>query len=157
MQVLYYNRHRLSPEEEQAYHLTYTDLTELLQRADFVSLHIPYSSESHHLLDAEALSLMKPTAILINTARGAIVDEKALVHALQAGQIAGAGLDVFEHEPEIEQDLLHMEQVVLVPHIGSASLQTRTQMALMAAENISAHIQGKQPANLLNPDITTQR
>ncbi len=157
MQVLYYNRHRLSPEEEQAHHLTYTDLTELLQRADFVSLHIPYSSESHHLLDAEALSLMKPTAILINTARGAIVDEKALVHALQAGQIAGAGLDVFEHEPDIEQDLLHMEQVVLVPHIGSASLQTRTQMALMAAENISAHIQGKQPANLLNPDITTQR
>jgi glyoxylate reductase len=150
MQVLYYNRHRLPLEDERAYNLTYTNLSELLQRSDFVSLHIPYTPETHHLIDTQALSQMKPTALLINTARGPIVDEQALVQALLARQIAGAGLDVFEHEPLVTEALLNMEQVVLVPHIGSASLQTRTKMALMATNNIVTYIRGMQPPNLLH-------
>ncbi|HTK08446.1 MAG TPA: D-glycerate dehydrogenase [Ktedonobacteraceae bacterium] len=153
MQVLYYNRHRLAREEEEKYHLTYASFNEVLQRADFISLHTPYTPETHHLINAQTLALMKPTAILINTARGAVVDEQALAQALQAGQIAGAGLDVFEREPLVEEALLRMEQVVLVPHIGSASQQTRTNMALMAARNIAAHIRGIQPPNLINPEV----
>jgi glyoxylate reductase len=150
MRVLYYNRQRLTPAEEQKHHLTYASFNEVLQQADFISLHTPYTPETHHLINEQTLALMKPTAILINTARGAVVDERALVQALQSGRIAGAGLDVFEREPLIEEALLHMEQVVLLPHIGSASLQTRTRMALIAAQNIVAHIQGIQPPNLIN-------
>ena len=152
MRVLYYSRHRLSPAEEQQYHLTYASFSEVLQQADFISLHAPYTPETHHLIGEQAFALMKPTAILINTARGAVVDEQALVRALQSGRIAGAGLDVFEREPLVEEALLQMEQVVLVPHIGSASQQTRTNMALMAAHNIAAHTRGIQPPNLLNPE-----
>ena len=153
MKVLYYNRHRLPPEEEATYHLTYTPLHELLQQADFVSIHTPYTPETRHLISRRELALMKPTAILINTARGPIVDEKALVQALQAKLIAGAGLDVFEDEPRVEPDLLTMENVVLVPHIGSASLQTRTLMATTASENIAAHARGQRPPNILNLEV----
>lgn len=149
MKLLYYNRHRLSPEQEQQYALTYVPLDELLRQSDFVSLHAPYTQETHHLLGERELSLMKPSAMLINTARGPLVDEKALVHALQHGTIAAAGLDVFEHEPAVEGELLTMENVVLLPHIASASLKTRTRMATMASENIVAHIQGQQPPNVV--------
>jgi len=151
MQVLYHNRHQLSPEEEAAYHLTYASMDELLQQSDFVSIHTPYTSDTHHLISGRELALMKPTAILINTARGPIVDEKALVQALQTKKIAGAGLDVFEREPAIEAELLTMEQVVLLPHIASASLKTRTLMATMASANIVAHALGQRPPNLVNP------
>ena len=153
MNVLYYNRHRLPPEEEAAYHLTYTSLDQLLQQADFVSIHTPYTRDTHHLISTREFALMKPTAILINTARGPIVDEKALVQALQTNLIAGAGLDVFEDEPRVEHGLLTMENVVLVPHIGSASLQTRTLMATTASENIAAHARGQRPPNILNPEV----
>lgn len=153
MRILYYNRSRLSSAEEQRYHMTYVPLDELLQQADFVSIHTPYTPETHHLISTRELALMKPEAILINTARGPIVDEKALVQALQTGKIAGAGLDVFEHEPAVEPELLTMEQVVLLPHIGSASLQTRSLMATMAAQNIAAHIRGQRPPNILNPEV----
>jgi glyoxylate reductase len=98
---------------------------------------------------------MKPGSFLINTARGPMVDEKALVQALQRGTIAGAGLDVFEHEPAVEPELLDMENVVLLPHIGSASQQTRTRMAPMASENIAAHASGLRPPNILNPEVLT--
>jgi glyoxylate reductase len=153
MRILYHNRQRLSPAEEAEYHATYLPLDELLQRSDFVSLHTPYTQETYHLIDARALELMKPGAILINTARGPIVDEKALVRALQDGRIAGAGLDVFEQEPAVEPELLLMENVVLLPHIASASLPTRALMATMASQNIVAHARGERPPNLLNPEV----
>lgn len=150
MRVLYYNTKCLPADIEDAYQLTYGGLDELLSQSDFVSLHVPYASSTHHLIGERELALMKPSAILVNTARGPVVDEKALVRALQSGQIAGAGLDVFEHEPAVEPELLSMENVVLVPHIASASLKTRARMATMAAENIVAHVQGQRPPNQVN-------
>lgn len=149
MNVLYYNRHRLSQEEERQYALTYASLDEVLRQSDFVSIHTPYSQETYHLIGARELALMKPEAMLINTARGPIVDEKALVQALQRGTIAAAGLDVFEREPAVESEFLTMENVVLLPHIASASLKTRTRMATMASENIVAQAQGHQPPNVV--------
>ncbi len=151
MKIMYYNRHRLSPEEEATYALTYASLDEVLQQSDFVSIHTPYTQETHHLLGERELALMKPEAMLINTSRGPIVDEKALVQALQSNTIAAAGLDVFEREPAVEPELLTMENVVLLPHIASASLKTRTRMATMASENIVAHANGQQPPNAVKP------
>jgi glyoxylate reductase len=153
MRVMYYNRHRLPPEEEAQYNMTYTSLEDLLQQADFVSIHTPYTPETHHLIGTRELRMMKPTAMLINTARGPIVDEQALASALSEGTIAGAGLDVFEHEPAVTPELLRMEQVVLLPHIGSASLKTRTLMATMASENIVAHARGLRPPYIVNPEV----
>ena len=153
MNVLYYDVYRMSPEEEARYHVTYLPLDDLLQRSDFVSIHTPYMHSTHHLIDERELNLMKPGAILINTARGPIVNEKALVKALQSGRIAGAGLDVFENEPAVEPELLSMENVVLLPHIASASLKTRTLMATMASDNLVAHFHGQQPPNILNPEV----
>src|SRR6266699_3110302 len=143
MKVLYYDVYRMSPEDEAAYHMTYLPMDEVLQTSDFVSIHTPYMPSTHHLIGERELKLMKPTAILINTARGPIVDEKALVKALQEKTIAGAGLDVFENEPAVEPELLTMENAVIVPHISSASLQTRTLMATMASDNIVAHYKGE--------------
>jgi glyoxylate reductase len=155
MQVLYHNRHRLPEEEEQRYNATYVSLEELLHRSDFVCLQAPYNPETHHLIGEKELQMMKPGSFLINTARGPMVDEKALVRALQRGTIAGAGLDVFEQEPAVEPELLTMEHVVLLPHIGSASQQTRTRMATMASENIVAHANGQRPPNILNLEVLT--
>lgn len=149
MQLLYYNRHRLPQTEEEQYALTYAPLDELLRQSNFVSIHAPYTQETFHLLGSRELALMKPSAMLINTARGPLVDEKALVLALQQGTLAAAGLDVFEREPTVEPALLTMENVVLLPHIASASVKTRTRMATMACENIVAHIHGQQPPNLV--------
>ncbi len=156
MPVIYCNTHRMSPEDEASFHATYRSMDEVLQEADFLSIHTPYTQQTHHLISDRELHLMKPTAILINTARGPIVDEKALVRALRAGVIAGAGLDVFEHEPAVEPELLAMENVVLLPHIASASLKTRTLMATMASANLVAHAQGQRPPNVLNPEVLTK-
>src|SRR5579883_1223497 len=153
MKVLYYDVYRMSPEEERQYNVTYMPMDEILQQADFISIHTPYMPSTHHLISERELNLMKPGAILINTARGPIVDEKALVKALQNGTIAAAGLDVFENEPAVEPELLSMENVVLLPHIASASLRTRTLMATMAAENIAAFHNGQTPPNILNPEV----
>ena len=153
MRVLYHNRTRMSQEDEQLYHVTYMPLDELLAQSDFVSVHVPYSSATHHMIGERELHRMKPTAFLINTARGPVVDEKVLVRALQEGEIAGAGLDVFENEPAVEPALLQMENVVLLPHIASASLQTRTRMATMACDNIVAHASGQRPPNIINPEV----
>ncbi len=153
MKVLYYDVYRMSPEDEARYHMIYLPMDEVLQQADFVSVHTPYMSTTHHLISDREFKLMKPSAILINTARGPIVDEKALVRALQAGTIIGAGLDVFENEPAVEPGLLAMENVVLLPHIASASLQTRSAMAKMASDNIVAHYNGQRPPNILNPEV----
>jgi glyoxylate reductase len=117
-----------------------------------VSLHLPYSSEVHHLMNQRAFAAMKSDAILINTARGALVDEQALVVALTSGQISGAGLDVYEHEPAIHSGLLDLERVVLAPHIGSATQQAREHMGFMAAENALAVLSGGQPHSVANPD-----
>jgi glyoxylate reductase len=125
----------------------------VLQQSDFISIHTPYLPSTHHLISEREFSMMKPNAILINTARGPIVDEKALLKALQEGKIAAAGLDVFENEPAVEPELLKMENVVLVPHIASASLKTRTLMATMTSDNIVAYHNGQRPPNILNPEV----
>ncbi|HLH63648.1 MAG TPA: D-glycerate dehydrogenase [Ktedonobacteraceae bacterium] len=153
MKVIYYDVYRMPEEEERKYSVTYMPFDAVLQQADFISVHTPYMPSTHHLISERELKLMKPTAILINTARGPIVDEKALVKALQAGTIAGAGLDVFENEPDVEPALLTMENVVLLPHIASASLRTRTLMATMASDNIIAYHLGQRPPNILNPEV----
>lgn len=131
---------------------TWVTKEELLQEADFVSLHLPLAPETHHYIGENEFKMMKKTAILINTARGPVVDEKALVKALKEGEIWGAGLDVYEEEPMLAEGLIDLPNIVLCPHIGSATWETRTKMGLMAAENILAALQGKLPPNCLNPE-----
>jgi glyoxylate reductase len=128
-------------------------MDEILSQSDFVSIHTDYNPETHHMIGAEQLGKMKPTAYLINTARGAIVDEGALVEALKSRTIAGAGLDVFEKEPEIHPGLLELENAVLAPHIASASLDTRNAMATMAAGNVLSALRGERPPNVVNPEV----
>jgi glyoxylate reductase len=151
MRVLYHNRKR-DPEAERAVGAEYRAKAELLREADFVVLSIPLSAETRHLIGAAELALMKPTAYLVNVARGPVVDEAALVDALQSGRIAGAGLDVFEEEPKVHPGLLELENLALTPHIGSASRATRLRMATRAAENCVAALQGQRPPNLVNPE-----
>jgi glyoxylate reductase len=153
MRVLYHNRQRLAAGVEKALGATWVELPTLLQQADFVSVHVPLTAETVRLIGAAELRLMQPTAYLINTARGAVIDEAGLVRALTEGWIAGAALDVFEREPEVPQALLALENVVLVPHIGSASVATRTRMAVMAAENLLALLRGDRPPNMVNPEV----
>lgn len=129
------------------------DLDTLLRESDFVSVHTPLTSETHHLIGAEQLSMMKPTALLINTSRGPVVDEAALAEALCDRVIAGAALDVFENEPEVHAGLLQLDNVLLTPHIASASTATRTRMATMAAENVIAAFNGERPPTLVNPAV----
>jgi phosphoglycerate dehydrogenase-like enzyme len=124
----------------------------LLAESDFVSVHVPLLPETHALFDGPKICRMKPSAFLINTSRGAVVDEAALVHALENKKIAGAALDVFEQEPFIHSGLKR-PNVVLAPHIASASVETRTKMACMAAENVVALFKGQRPANMLNPEV----
>jgi glyoxylate reductase len=131
----------------------YRELDDLLRETDFVTLHCPLTKETHHLIGKRELDLMKPTAILINTSRGPVVDERALVSALRKGKIAGAGLDVFEKEPCLFPGLTKLENVVLLPHIGSATLDTRGQMAVVASKNAIAMVRGKKPQNIVNPEI----
>lgn len=128
-------------------------LEELLLTADIVSLHTPLTSETHHLIGQEQLKLMKRTAYLINTTRGAVVDEKALVYTLKHHFIAGAGLDVYEHEPMLTEGLSQLQNVVILPHIGSATVETRNKMAELAAENAIAIFQGKKPHAIANPEV----
>jgi glyoxylate reductase len=150
MPILYHNRRRISEAEERSLNATYADLKTLLSTADVVSLHVTLSEETHHLIGATELSLMKPTAFLINVSRGPVVDEAALTEALASKQISGAGLDVYEREPELTPGLADLDNVVLLPHVGSATVETRTQMALLAAENLLAGLAGKTPPNCLN-------
>ena len=154
MQVIYHNRTRLAPElEAQANNARYVGREELLREADHVMLVMPYSPALHHTIGQAELALMKPTAILVNIARGGIVDDTALIEALREGRIAGAGLDVYENEPAFNPDFLGLSNVVLTPHIASASVKTRLAMANCAADNLIAALTQKQnpPPNLLNP------
>ncbi len=153
MKVVYNNRTRLAPElEKAANHAQYLSRDELLRTADHVILVLPYSPAVHHLIGAEQLALMKPTATLVNIARGGIVDDAALINALKAGQIAAAGVDVFENEPAFNPDFLSLKNVVLTSHIGSASVPTRHAMAYCAADNLIAALSAKRPPNLLNAE-----
>lgn len=151
MPLLYHNRTRLAPDLEAGLGLTFAELPELLGRADFVSLHVPLTPETHHLIGANELRLMKPSACLVNTSRGPVVDEAALVDALKRGTLFAAGLDVYENEPALAPGLPQLENVVLAPHIGSATVETRARMASLAAENLLAGLEGRQPPNCLNP------
>ncbi len=153
MRVLYHNRTRLAPEKEASLQVTYADLDSLLAESDFVSLYVPLSDETRHLIDARRLSLMKKTAFLVNVSRGPVVDEQALIDALRAGTIAGAALDVFEKEPELTPGLTELPNVVLTPHIGSGSWETRTNMAHVAVRNILAALDGDTPPNLVNTPV----
>lgn len=156
MRILYHNRQRLDTALESELNATWVEKRTLLQQADFVSLHIPLSAATTHFIGVEELRMMRPTAYLINAARGPVVDEAALIQALQQGWIAGAALDVFEHEPHVPQALQELENVVLVPHIGSASVATRTRMAVMAAENLVAVLREEYTPYIVNPAVMAQ-
>ncbi len=156
MRIVYHNRQRLDSREEQDINAEYADMQTLLASADFISVHVPLSAETRHLIGKKELSMMKRTAFLINTSRGPVVDETALVDALREKVIAGAGLDVYENEPAIAPGLDKLENVVLLPHVGSATLETRTKMAVMAAENLIAGLSGRTPPNLVNPEVLSR-
>jgi glyoxylate reductase len=149
MEVFYADPHRLSPEEEKKYAASCLSLDELLSTSDIITIHASLTPQTHHLISEEKIKLMKREAILINVARGPIVDEKAIAEALEKGQIWGAGLDVYEREPEIYKKLLSLENVVLLPHIGSATYETRLKMAMMAARNLVQGLKGEKPDNLV--------
>jgi glyoxylate reductase len=149
MRIVYYSRTRQPQEVEQLYQATYLPLDELLKVSDFISLHTPLTPQTHHLVGAEQLALCKPTAYLINTARGPVVHEEALVEALQQGRLAGAGLDVYEFEPQVSATLRQLGNVVLLPHIGTATRETRNKMAAMALENVLQFFAGN-PIRVVN-------
>ena len=153
MKVIYHNRSRLPAEAEAEVSARYVGKDELLRTADHVVLVVPYSPASHHAIGAAELALMKPTATLVNIARGGIVDDAALAAALRAGRIAAAGLDVFEGEPQVHPDLLACANVVLTPHIGSATVPTRKAMAHLAADNLIGYLVHGQPLTPLNPEV----
>jgi len=129
------------------------DLTEVLKKSDYISLHVPFNKSTHHMIGEKELKTMKKTAVLINTSRGPVVDEKALVKALKEKWIFGAGLDVYEHEPKVTDELKKLDDVVLQPHSASATVDSRTRMAIMAAENMIAGLNGKTPPNCINPEV----
>ena len=153
MTVLYCNRNRLSSYTENKMGISYRSLDQLLQQADYVTLHVPLNEHTHHLIGSEELRKMKETAYLINTSRGSVIDEKALVQALQDRVIAGAALDVYENEPELTPGLAELSQTILTPHIASATVQTRTEMAMVAVKNLLAGLKGEVMPNLVNKDL----
>ena len=153
MRIIYWGPRRIAESDERELGLTYVALGQLLAESDFVSIHAPLKRETHHLIGARELALMKPTAFLVNTARGPIVDEQALARALTDRRIAGAGLDVYEHEPRVEAALFPMSNVVLTPHLGSAVAELREVMAHVVVDNIVAVLEGRMPPNCWNPEI----
>jgi glyoxylate reductase len=155
MRVLYWTPRRKAESEEREAGLSYVPFDQLLAESDFVSMHAPLTPETHHLMGAREFGLMQPTAFFVNTARGAVVDESALARALTERRIAGAGLDVFEHEPKVDPALLGLPNVVLTPHLGSAVRELREAMAHIVVDNILAVLDGKQPPNCWNTDIYT--
>jgi len=152
MKVIYHNHHENEwmNEHLQAEHKT---LEEVLRESDIISLHIPYNRETHHLIDAEQLRMMKPTAVLINTARGKVINEQELIKALQRKQIAAAGLDVYYNEPEVPEQMIALDNVVIVPHIGSASCETRIRMAELVRDCVAACLAGEMPPAIVNPQV----
>jgi len=157
MRMLYHSRHRAPRSVEQELGAEYVDRETLIGESDFLTLHVPLTTETHHLIGASEFRRMKPTAFLINAARGRVVDEEALVEALREKRIAGAGLDVFENEPKVHPGLLSLPNVVLMPHVGSATGETRLRMAILAAQNLLDLLAGRRPKNLLNPEVFETR
>jgi glyoxylate reductase len=153
MRILYTKRRRLEQPREDALGVEYRSLDDLLRESDFVSINAALSPETIHLIGERELSLMRPSAYLVNTARGPIVDEKALMRALEERRIAGAALDVYEREPLVERGLINLPNVVLTPHLGSAALDTRARTSNAVVDNIVAVIEGRRPANIFNPEI----
>ncbi len=153
MRTVYWTPRRKPESEEREAGLAYVPYDQLLSESDFVSVHAPLTAETRHLVGERELNLMKPTAFLVNTARGPIVDEKALARALKEKRIAGAGLDVFENEPKVEPELLTMQNVVLTPHLGSAVTELRESMANVVVDNIMAVLEGRRPPNCWNSEI----
>ncbi|MCC6490011.1 MAG: D-glycerate dehydrogenase [Candidatus Hydrogenedentes bacterium] len=153
MQVLYTSRDEVDPELDHEYHARGVDKATLLAESDFVSIHCPLLPETIHAFGAAEFKAMKKTAYLINTSRGPVIDEAALAKALQGGEVAGAGLDVYEEEPKIHPELLKCENAVLLPHLGSATSETRGKMAHIAATNIVARLTGERPPNCVNPEV----
>lgn len=151
MKVMYWNRTRLSAVDEAKHGLTYAEIDDVVRQSDFVSLHVAMTDETHHLIGRDRLARMKSTATIINTARGPIIDEAALVEALSNGTIGSAGLDVYEHEPRLDPGLSDLDNVVILPHLGSATIETRTRMGMMAANNCLMACRGEVPPNLVNP------
>ncbi|MEE9275713.1 MAG: D-glycerate dehydrogenase [bacterium] len=157
MKVVYFDEMRPPAKVERELGVRFASIASLLRRADFISVHTPLTPETHHLIGAAEFRRMKRTAVLVNAARGPIVDEKALVRALRTGQIAAAGLEVFEREPAVEPGLLKLENVVLAPHIASSSLETRTAMGTLAAKNCLAALAGRKPPQIVNPEVWRRR
>ena len=153
MRILYTKRSRLPDAEERELGATYVSLDELLRQADFVSINAAFTPQTRHIIGARELALMKPTAFLINTSRGPLVDEAALAEALRSRRIAGAGLDVYEEEPRVQAGLLSLPQAVLTPHLGSAVAELREQMAHVVVDNIHAVLKEERPPNLHNPEV----
>jgi gluconate 2-dehydrogenase len=154
MRVLYHNRNRVDEDVERKLNASRVSLEELLRESDFVVLQVPYSPQTHHLIGAAELGRMKPTAILINSTRGGVVDDEALIAALANGTIRAAGLDVFENEPKLNPAFLELDNVVLTPHVGSSTEATRRAMAMTAAKNAVAALTGARPPNLINPEAS---
>jgi len=153
MKIFYADIQRTEQSIEERLQARFLPLPDLLRESDFITLHVPWIPETTHLIGPEELRQMKKSAFLINTSRGPVVDERALVEALKSRVIAGAGLDVFEQEPRVAPELLQMDNVLLLPHIGSATFETREKMAWVAVNNILAGLQGEIPPNILNPEI----
>jgi glyoxylate reductase len=153
MRIIYTDEVPLPPETERQLSATRVGLPTLLREADFISLHVPLTAETRHLIGSEQLGQMKPTAVLVNTSRGPVVDEAALAEALRRNVIFAAGLDVFEREPEVHPDLRGLDNIVLAPHIASGSVRTRSEMSALAVRNLLAGLGGERPPNLLNPEV----
>jgi len=151
MRVIYNDAARAPESLEHDLHLHFVSKDQLLREADFISLHVPLLDSTRHLIGEPELRIMKKNAILVNTSRGPVVDEAAVAHALAEHWIAGAGLDVFENEPHVNPELLRLDNVVLAPHIASASIDTRREMSMLAAQNAVAALEGRRPKTLLNP------
>jgi glyoxylate reductase len=157
MRVIFTDAGRVKDDAIRELGATRVSLEELLRTSDYITLHAPLTPQTTHLLNDRAFEMMKPSCIVINTSRGPVVDEKALVRALKNGRIAGAALDVFEHEPKVEPELLEMSNVVVAPHIGSGSYETRLKMSEMAADNLLSVLKGQRPPNIVNPDVWEYR
>ncbi len=153
MRVLYYDPQPLPREAEEQLGATRVDLNRLIAESDFISVHVPLTQETLHLISTAQFNAMKRNAILVNTSRGPVVDEAALVEALNGRKLAGAGLDVYEREPAVHPGLLQMPNVVLAPHIASATVRTRSEMSAMAARNMATAVRGGRPPNLVNPEV----
>ena len=153
MEVVYSSRSEADPAVVAEIGVARVDFDELLATCDVISLHCPLTPDTRHLIGAAELRRMKPTAFLVNTARGPVIDEAALAEALRDGVIAGAGLDVFEREPAVEEGLLGLDNVVLIPHLGSATIETRTAMGVLAAQNVVARLAGERPPTPVNPEV----